>query len=120
MNYRCVFPINIGKNVLNGDSPFVLQTEHTPAYTCHAKCTTISKPIYHWQENLFNIKCVRTIGRCIVLNVDREVLFIEVFPKIDFNLGLFLSLAENLFNLVALDIPRGSNFFDLYSLLFCH
>tara|TARA_R100000322_G_C5398304_1_gene180609 strand:+ start:120 stop:773 length:654 start_codon:yes stop_codon:yes gene_type:complete len=28
MNYRCIFPINVGKNVLNGDSPFVLQTEH--------------------------------------------------------------------------------------------
>ena len=28
MNYRCVFPINIRKNVLNADSPFVLQTEH--------------------------------------------------------------------------------------------
>lgn len=28
MNYRCVFPINIRKNILNADSPFVLQTEH--------------------------------------------------------------------------------------------
>ena len=28
MNYRCIFPINIGKNILNADSPFVLQTEH--------------------------------------------------------------------------------------------
>ena len=28
MNYRCVFPINIRKNIINGDSPFVLQTEH--------------------------------------------------------------------------------------------
>ena len=29
MNYRCVFPVNIGKNILNADSPFILQTEHT-------------------------------------------------------------------------------------------
>jgi len=28
MNYRCVFPINIAKNAINGDAPFVLQTEH--------------------------------------------------------------------------------------------
>ena len=28
MNYRCVFPINIRKNIVNADSPFVLQTEH--------------------------------------------------------------------------------------------
>ena len=28
MNYRCVFPINIRKNLLNADSPFVLQSEH--------------------------------------------------------------------------------------------
>ena len=28
MNYRCIFPINIRKNIINGDSPFVLQTEH--------------------------------------------------------------------------------------------
>ena len=28
MNYRCVFPINIRKNILNADSPFVLQTTH--------------------------------------------------------------------------------------------
>jgi len=28
MNYRCIFPINIRKNLLNADSPFVLQTEH--------------------------------------------------------------------------------------------
>ena len=28
MNYRCIFPINIGKNILNADSPFILQTEH--------------------------------------------------------------------------------------------
>ena len=28
MNYRCVFPINIRKNLINADSPFVLQTEH--------------------------------------------------------------------------------------------
>jgi len=28
MNYRCVFPINIRKNIINGDSPFVLQTSH--------------------------------------------------------------------------------------------
>tara|TARA_Y100001938_G_scaffold143922_1_gene217567 strand:- start:3406 stop:4071 length:666 start_codon:yes stop_codon:yes gene_type:complete len=28
VNYRCVFPINIGKNILNADSPFVLQAEH--------------------------------------------------------------------------------------------
>jgi hypothetical protein len=28
MNYRCVFPINIRKNILNGDSPFVLQSDH--------------------------------------------------------------------------------------------
>jgi len=29
MNYRCIFPINIAKNMLNADSPFILQTEHT-------------------------------------------------------------------------------------------
>ena len=29
MNYRCVFPVNIGKNILNADSPFILQTEHS-------------------------------------------------------------------------------------------
>tara|TARA_R100001129_G_scaffold165232_1_gene131857 strand:- start:1171 stop:1824 length:654 start_codon:yes stop_codon:yes gene_type:complete len=28
VNYRCVFPINIGKNILNADSPFVLQAAH--------------------------------------------------------------------------------------------
>ena len=28
MNYRCIFPINIRKNLLNADSPFVLQTAH--------------------------------------------------------------------------------------------
>ena len=28
MNYRCIFPISIGKNILNADSPFILQTEH--------------------------------------------------------------------------------------------
>ena len=28
MNYRCIFPINIRKNLINADSPFVLQTEH--------------------------------------------------------------------------------------------
>jgi len=28
MNYRCVFPINIRKNLLNGNSPFVINTEH--------------------------------------------------------------------------------------------
>ena len=28
MNYRCVFPVNIGKNILNADSPFVIQTQH--------------------------------------------------------------------------------------------
>ena len=28
MNYRCIFPINIRKNIINGDSPFVLQIEH--------------------------------------------------------------------------------------------
>jgi len=28
MNYRCVFSINIAKNILNADSPFILQTEH--------------------------------------------------------------------------------------------
>jgi hypothetical protein len=28
MNYRCIFPINIAKNILNADSPFILQTEH--------------------------------------------------------------------------------------------
>ena len=27
MNYRCTFPINIRKNIINGDSPFVLQSE---------------------------------------------------------------------------------------------
>tara|TARA_B100001094_G_scaffold98558_1_gene94774 strand:+ start:160 stop:816 length:657 start_codon:yes stop_codon:yes gene_type:complete len=29
MNYRCNFPINIAKNILNADSPFILQTEHS-------------------------------------------------------------------------------------------
>ena len=29
MNYRCIFPINIAKNILNADSPFILQTQHT-------------------------------------------------------------------------------------------
>jgi len=29
MNYRCIFPINIAKNILNADSPFILQTEHS-------------------------------------------------------------------------------------------
>ena len=28
MNYRCIFPINIRKNLINANSPFVLQTEH--------------------------------------------------------------------------------------------
>ena len=28
MNYRCIFPINIRKNILNADSPILLQTEH--------------------------------------------------------------------------------------------
>ena len=28
INYRCIFPINIRKNILNADSPFVLQSEH--------------------------------------------------------------------------------------------
>ena len=28
MNYRCVFPINITKNLINADSPFTLQSEH--------------------------------------------------------------------------------------------
>lgn len=28
MNYRCIFPINIRKNLINADSPFVLQSEH--------------------------------------------------------------------------------------------
>ena len=28
MNYRCVFPINVRKNILNSDSPFILQTSH--------------------------------------------------------------------------------------------
>ena len=29
MNYRCTFPIQIHKNLLNGNSPFILNTEHT-------------------------------------------------------------------------------------------
>ena len=29
MNYRCVFPIQIRKNLLNADSPFTLQSEHS-------------------------------------------------------------------------------------------
>ena len=33
MNYRCVFPINIAKNILNADSPFILQTEHKTSTT---------------------------------------------------------------------------------------
>ena len=28
MNYRCVFPIMIKKNLINADSPFVVQSEH--------------------------------------------------------------------------------------------
>ena len=28
MNYRCVFPIQIRKNLINADSPFTLQSEH--------------------------------------------------------------------------------------------
>ena len=28
MNYRCIFPIQIRKNLLNADSPFTLQSEH--------------------------------------------------------------------------------------------
>ena len=28
MNYRCVFPVTIAKNLINADSPVVLQTEH--------------------------------------------------------------------------------------------
>tara|TARA_R100000664_G_C2704622_1_gene103719 strand:- start:158 stop:823 length:666 start_codon:yes stop_codon:yes gene_type:complete len=28
VNYRCTFPIEIRKNILNADSPFVLNTEH--------------------------------------------------------------------------------------------
>tara|TARA_R100001443_G_scaffold21250_3_gene33541 strand:- start:908 stop:1561 length:654 start_codon:yes stop_codon:yes gene_type:complete len=28
MNYRCTFPINIAKNLVNADSPFVLQNQH--------------------------------------------------------------------------------------------
>ena len=28
MNYRCIFSINIRKNIINADSPFVLQTDH--------------------------------------------------------------------------------------------
>ena len=28
MNYRCVFPINVRKNLINADSPFTLQSEH--------------------------------------------------------------------------------------------
>ena len=29
MNYRCIFPIQIRKNLLNSDSPFILNTEHS-------------------------------------------------------------------------------------------
>tara|TARA_R100000315_G_scaffold61931_1_gene41644 strand:+ start:51 stop:707 length:657 start_codon:yes stop_codon:yes gene_type:complete len=29
MNYRCIFPIQIQKNILNADSPFILNTEHS-------------------------------------------------------------------------------------------
>tara|TARA_R100001079_G_C4407690_1_gene134198 strand:- start:150 stop:830 length:681 start_codon:yes stop_codon:yes gene_type:complete len=29
MNYRCVFPINIAKNLINADSPSTLNVEHT-------------------------------------------------------------------------------------------
>ena len=28
MNYRCVFPIQITKNLINADSPIVTNTEH--------------------------------------------------------------------------------------------
>ena len=33
MNYRCIFPIQISKNILNANSPFVLNTEHKTATT---------------------------------------------------------------------------------------
>ena len=33
MNYRCIFPINVAKNILNADSPFILQTEHKTSTT---------------------------------------------------------------------------------------
>ncbi len=33
MNYRCIFTVNIAKNILNSDSPFILQTEHTTTTT---------------------------------------------------------------------------------------
>ena len=33
MNYRCSFPIQISKNILNANSPFVLNTEHKTATT---------------------------------------------------------------------------------------
>ena len=29
MNYRCIFPIQIRKNLINADSPTILQSEHT-------------------------------------------------------------------------------------------
>ena len=29
INYRCIFPINIRKNQINADSPFVLQSKHS-------------------------------------------------------------------------------------------
>ena len=28
INYRCIFPIQINKNIINADSPFVLQSDH--------------------------------------------------------------------------------------------
>ena len=30
-NYRCIFPIQIRKNIINGDAPFALQSEHKTA-----------------------------------------------------------------------------------------
>ena len=33
MNYRCTFNVNIAKNILNADSPFILQTEHKTTTT---------------------------------------------------------------------------------------
>tara|TARA_Y100000361_G_scaffold137837_1_gene139581 strand:- start:2380 stop:3042 length:663 start_codon:yes stop_codon:yes gene_type:complete len=33
MNYRCTFPISISKNILNADSPFIINTDHNKETT---------------------------------------------------------------------------------------
>jgi hypothetical protein len=48
MNYRCIFPINIRKNIINGDSPFVLQSEH--------KSTTLKGQFSFTKANISPLK----------------------------------------------------------------